>query len=105
LGLITGNLKEIAMAKLKLAGIEHYFSFGGFGDNLNRDDTAREAIKNKEDDEIFLVGDTPLDILAGKEIGAKTIGITTGIYSAKELKDVGADIVVDNLKQLGEILK
>ena len=102
LGLITGNLKKIAMAKLKLAGIDSYFSFGGFGDNLDRNDVAMEAIKGREGSEIFLVGDTPLDIIAGKKIGAKTIGITTGIYSVEELKDVGADMVVNNLKQLGE---
>ena len=105
LGLITGNLKEIAIAKLKLAGLNNYFSFGGFGDSLTRNEVARAAIKYRGGSSVFLVGDTPLDILAGKEIGAKTVGVATGIYSVDDLKEAGADIVVNNLKQLVEELK
>lgn len=31
LGLVTGNLERIAFAKLKAAGLDRYFTFGGFG--------------------------------------------------------------------------
>lgn len=104
LGLVTGNLKEIAMAKLKLAGIDHYFSFGGFGDNLNRDGAVVEAIGEREVADVFLVGDTPLDITAGKKVGVKTVGVTTGVYSAEELKDAGAYFVIDDIRRLVEVL-
>jgi phosphoglycolate phosphatase-like HAD superfamily hydrolase len=104
LGLITGNLEEIAMAKLKLAGLDNYFSFGGFGDHLSRIEVAREAIKNLNG-EFFLVGDTPLDIQAGKAVGAKTIGVATGIFSKEDLDEAGADFVVENLEQIKEVLR
>ena len=113
MGLVTGNLEAIARGKIKKAGINHYFKVGGFGnDDINRTNLVKLAIKRakenflfKSNNDVFLIGDAPQDMKAGKEAGIKTIGVTTGIYSKEQLKDAGADFIVLNLKEKDEILK
>ena len=38
----------------------------------------------------FHIGDSPMDLLAAKEAGAKPIGVATGMYSKNELEACGA---------------
>lgn len=112
MGLVTGNLEPIAKGKLKRVGLDHYFKLGGFGsDDINRTNLVRIAIKRANDnfgfeldDNVFILGDTPKDIKAGKEAGVKTIGVATTIYSKEQLKHAGADFVLDNLKNKEKIL-
>ena len=93
--------------------IYHYFLIGGFGsDYINRTNLVKLAIKRAEENfnfnfnnNVFLIGDAPREIKAGKEAGVKTIGVTTGIFSKKQLKNTGADFVVANLKDKNAILK
>jgi phosphoglycolate phosphatase len=112
LGLTTGNLEPIAHAKLDKAGIDDYFSFGGFGsDSPQRPVLVKKALQRAREnfsfrgDDIFVIGDTPRDILAGLEVGIKTIGVATGRYSTAELKDSGADFALKNLKDKNRILE
>lgn len=111
LGLATGNLESIAWSKLKKAGINKYFSIGGFGsDDANKTNIAKIAIKKAEEkfnikfEEIFLVGDSPQDITAGKGVNIKTIGVTTSIYNKEDLERAGADYVVPDLKRILEVI-
>jgi phosphoglycolate phosphatase-like HAD superfamily hydrolase len=113
MGLVTGNLEPIARGKLMKVNLNHYFKFGGFGnENINRTNLIKLAIKKakenfafESDNNIFLFGDTPRDINAGKKVGVKTIGVATGIHSIKQLKNAGADFVLKNLKDINKILK
>ena len=112
-GLVTGNLKKIARAKLKKIGIDHYFKIGGFGsDHMDRAVLAKLAIKRAEDKfnlyrrrSIFLFGDAPQDMRAGKAAGARSIGVTTGVFSREQLESAGADEVLQNLTDIDQILK
>jgi len=104
LGLTTGNLEPIAYAKLNRAGLDEYFPFGGFGsDYAERSLLVKKAIKvaryefNFNGDEIFVIGDTPRDVVAGKKAGAKTIGVATGRYSSEELIKSKVDFIMDDL--------
>lgn len=113
MGLVTGNLKPIAEARLNKAGVGHYFKVGGFGsDDIKRANLVKLAISRAKtnfnfrfDNNVFLVGDTPRDIEAGRVINVKTIGVATGIYSKEELKSSGADFVLENLKDKNEFLE
>lgn len=112
IGLVTGNLEPIALEKMRKADLRRYFKVGGFGsDNINRTEIVKIAIKRAKDNynfkgnEVFVIGDTPKDIKAGFEAGAKSIGVATGRYSKEELKDSGADFAFDNLKDKEKILK
>jgi phosphoglycolate phosphatase len=113
IGLVTGNLEVIAREKMKKVGINSYFKIGGFGsDDKDRTKLVKLAIKRAEDNfefnfnnNVFLIGDTPKDIKAGKEVGIKTVGVATGIYSKDQLIEAGADFAVENLKNKKEIFR
>jgi phosphoglycolate phosphatase len=87
LGLETGNLEKAAYMKLKRGGFDRYFALGGFGsDSEERAEFVRLAITRARnlnhstiaDERIFLIGDSPFDIIAGRKAGIKTIAICTG---------------------------
>lgn len=62
------------------------------------------AFLKVEPDHSFMVGDTDHDILAGKNAGVKTIGVTYGFFG-KSIKDHNPDFVVDDLEEILTILK
>lgn len=112
LGLVTGNLEQIARLEMEKIGLNHYFRLGGFGsDSGNRTELVKLAIKRARENfgfdggDVFLFGDTPRDIKAGLEAKVKTVGVATGIYSMKELKAANADFVLENLKDADRVLK
>jgi phosphoglycolate phosphatase-like HAD superfamily hydrolase len=112
LGLVTGNLEKIARAKLKKIGIDHFFKIGGFGsDHINRTNLVKIATKRAEqqfnigsDRQVFHFGDAPQDMKAGQEAGVVPIGVTTGVFSAEQLKAAGAEKVIPDLKDADDIL-
>ena len=108
LGLATGNIELGARVKLQRGGLNRYFSFGGFGsDSENRTELVRKAGeaasrrhgKSIQPEDIFVIGDTPLDIAAGKGAGYKTVGVATGRYSTVLLHEAGATFVISNFDQ------
>ena len=53
--------------------------------------------------ETLVVGDMAVDILMGSKAGAKTCGVTWGNVSRDELKEAGADYIIDRMEELVEI--
>lgn len=53
----------------------------------------------------LMVGDTVVDIRAGKAAGAQTIGVLCGFGREAELRRAGADLILETTAQLEEILK
>ena len=51
-------------------------------------------------DETLVVGDMDVDILMGRNAGAKTCGVTYGNGTRKELEAAGADYLIDSFDQL-----
>lgn len=115
MGLTTGNLEPIAYAKLGKAGLDGFFSFGGFGsDSPRRPCLVEKALERARTihgyrgDQVFIIGDTPRDVEAAKPFNLKTIAVATGRYSSQELEKTGADFVLDNLQDIDgffEIIK
>src|SRR5689334_5883905 len=52
----------------------------------------------------LMIGDTTVDIRAGKAAGAQTIGVLCGFGEEKELKEMGADLIISSTPQLVELL-
>lgn len=52
----------------------------------------------------LMVGDTTVDIHAGKSAGAQTVGVLCGFGGEKELRDMGADLILSNTHELAEVL-
>ncbi len=100
LGLVTGNIEAAAHVKLSRAGLNRFFSFGGYGsDSADRTEVTKAALKRGElvsggtldDGSSIAVGDTPRDVKAGHGAGIKVVGVATGSYSVDQLRDAGAD--------------
>jgi phosphoglycolate phosphatase len=94
LGLGTGNMERGARIKLEPSGFNAYFLFGGYGsDAFHRPTLLRRAVRRAEelarkpinDHEVFVIGDTPLDVAAGKKAGYKTVGVGTGFATWESL--------------------
>ena len=108
LGLATGNVELGARIKLDRGELNPYFTFGGFGsDSEDRTELVRRAAGKAalrsgapiSSSETYVIGDTPLDIDAGKRAGFKTIGVATGSYSIEELMDSGAMFAIQDFEQ------
>jgi phosphoglycolate phosphatase-like HAD superfamily hydrolase len=94
--------------KLERADLNRYFKFGGFGsDSEDRTELVRAAARKASDkngisfapSNIFVIGDTPLDIDAGNRAGYKTVGVGTGSYSVGDLLSSGATFAVTDLER------
>lgn len=112
LGLTTGNLEAIAHAKLGRVGLDSYFSFGGYGsDSFDRPGLVKKALERARElygfkgDRIFVVGDTPRDVMAAKTLKLLTLAVATGSYSSQELEKSGADYVLEDLENVDLVLK
>jgi len=108
LGLATGNIELGARIKLERGKLNKYFALGGFGsDAEDRTELVRKAAEKAAHNngssflasDVFVIGDTPLDVDAGKRAGFKTVGVATGSYSVDQLLAAGADIAVADLEQ------
>ena len=51
-----------------------------------------------------MIGDTPKDIDCARAHGARSIGVTTGPFDRAALEAAGADLVVDSLGEVDQIL-
>ncbi len=101
LGLCTGNMRAGALAKLRHAGLDGYFADGGFGDrHEDRADVTREAARAvgwTSGAPLAHLGDTEHDIRAAHAIGAAAIGVATGVQGLAELREAGADLLLQDL--------
>ena len=107
LGLLTGNLREGAYAKLRAVGIDPgRFRVGAFGsDHEHRPELPAVAQRRAQaelgidlqGEHLVIIGDTPADIECGRSIGVRAIGVATGSYSVDELRSYGAHAVFETL--------
>ena len=111
MGLITGNLKTIAERKLTALGIWKYFTVGGFGSDKHskRSDLVKTAINradyNDHIENVYVIGDTPKDIIAATEAGViNSVGVANGFRSVDELINAGAKIVLPDFKNTQKAL-
>jgi phosphoglycolate phosphatase-like HAD superfamily hydrolase len=106
--LLTGNIEPNAAVKLAAFGLDGHVDLevGGYGSDDHRRpflvDVARRKAKAKYGrdfgpSDTVLVGDTPLDIAAGREGGARVVAVATGAYTREQLTEAGADAVLDDL--------
>ncbi len=107
LGLLTGNSLKSATIKLSHFRIEHWFSFGIYGQQaLRRIDLAPEipnilkTVADKEwtEQQVVVIGDTPDDVALGKAVRARTIAVATGGHPLTELEEAKPCVVLDDLQ-------
>jgi phosphoglycolate phosphatase-like HAD superfamily hydrolase len=112
-GLLTGNVRDGARLKLGHYGLFHHFAFGGFGDHhLTREDVAREAlaaVRSEVNDsiqcqQVWVVGDTPLDVRCARSIGARAVAVATGWHSLDVLAAEQPDVLLADLSDASPLL-
>lgn len=112
IGHVTGNVKQIADAKMRLIGLDNYFTLGGYG-NMHESRTMlvkmalEQASRRGFDrtyDNVFLFGDAPQDMRAGREAEVKTIGVCTGKFERKDLEPEHPYEILDDLSDTQYVL-
>src|SRR3989344_6952750 len=108
LGIVTGNQETIARKRLKIIGLNKYFSFGAFGnESEDRSELVRLALERGKNlgwkgnlNDAYVVGDTLADVESGKSTRTKTVAVTTGSYSKERLTESNPDYIISNLSEL-----
>jgi phosphoglycolate phosphatase-like HAD superfamily hydrolase len=114
--LLTGNLESNAAVKLAAFGLESFLDLevGGFGSDPHETradlvSVARERVARKYGADldawrVVLIGDTPLDVRAAHDAGARCVAVATGPYGPPELSECGADAVLPDLRDTAALV-
>jgi phosphoglycolate phosphatase-like HAD superfamily hydrolase len=114
LALGTGNLEAGARLKLERAGLNKYFSTGGFGsDAEDRPEVLRRGVRRAEEKthrrfkprQVVVIGDTVHDVSAGKAIGAVTVAVGAGHASEADLRAAKPDLYLSSFQDPEAFLK
>lgn len=103
--LVTGNLPVLAEYKLAAFDLHTHIDFeiGGYGSlSDHRHDLVEAAItqaaaKHGTFDAVVVIGDTPADVAAGLHHGTTTVGVATGRFTAAQLAESGAHVILPDL--------
>ena len=112
-GLLTGNMRRGAQAKLAHHGLWEHFEFGAFADDSeHRNQLGPHAVRRALErhgvsfaaDAVWVIGDTPHDIACGKAIGARTLGVGTGGSTIDQLRAHAPTAVIEDLADTDAVL-
>jgi phosphoglycolate phosphatase len=112
---VTGNVRRVAEIKLQVFGLDRQIDFdlGGYAEASDiRADLVRIAYHRTTSadgliygiGEVLVIGDTPSDIEAAHEAGARALGVATGKSSETELREAGADAEFPDLADTDRIV-
>ncbi len=114
LGLLTGNLEDMAYHKLRLASLDAHFPFGAFGsDHADRYQLPAIAVARAADhvgydyegEQVVIVGDTEHDIGCAKAASALAVAVCTGRASRAELECFSPHVIMDDLSETDRFLR
>jgi phosphoglycolate phosphatase len=104
--LLTGNIEANAALKVSAFGLERWLDFevGAYGSDPHEERyelvaIARQRAARKYGDltGVVLVGDTPLDVRAAHEAGARAVAVATGFAELDELRASEPDELLEDL--------
>ncbi len=112
---LTGNLAPNAAVKLAAFGLDRWLDLevGAYGsDDADRDVLVPLALRRLAErrgielkpDATWVVGDTPRDLACATAAGAHCLLVATGGFGADALRDLGADVVLDDLTDTERVL-
>jgi phosphoglycolate phosphatase len=112
---LTGNVRPVAAAKLAAFGLDGYLDLavGAYGEEhedraelvyLARDRAQAGYGRDFGGPATVLVGDTPLDVAAAAESGARAVAVATGGSTAAQLAAAGAGAVLPDLADTAAVL-
>ncbi len=112
---LTGNLRSIALLKLRAFGLDRWLDLGigAFGDeDTERADLVLRAWEHARVErgetyhgaQTVLIGDTVRDVQAALANGVGIVAVASGTTPATRLREAGADIVLANLADTERLL-
>lgn len=113
--LVTGNLPSLADIKLAAFDLDRHvdLEIGGYGSlSEHRHDLVEAAMTQASakhgvtfaPSSVVVIGDTPMDVAAGRHHGTVTVGVATGRHSTDQLAESGADVVLPDLADTPAVL-
>ena len=112
LAVVTGKSRNTALITLERLGLLDQFDVVWAGDDVERQKPHPEAllrvlaaVANSDALPVVMIGDSTADILAGKAVGARTIGVLWGSPDHDDLYGSGPDVVVDSVAGLAAELE
>ena len=111
LGICTSNSPKSAETALRLQGIRDYFKIvvGRTVDQPMKPHPAQLEICFKElgadPKNSIMVGDSHKDIMAGKSLGAYTVGIPVYFTRVDLMKEAGVDVIIESLNDLRTVIE
>ena len=113
-GLLTGNFEEGAKIKLGHFDLWRYFTCGAYGgDAADRNALVPFAIERARQcglpeiapANVLVVGDTPHDVACAHAAGAVPVAVATGHHTVEQLRNSGAEIVFQDLRDTRAFLE
>lgn len=104
--LISGTIGPTAEIILARTGLSLYFKAFSFGDeSVYREDLIRSVIDrasctmavNNNGLRVITIGDSPADIISGRNFGAYTVAVATGSHSVEDLRRYSPDLLFKDL--------
>ncbi|MFF0291253.1 HAD family hydrolase [Streptomyces sp. NPDC005262] len=108
LGVLSGAMEGAARTKLEPADLNRYFVFGAYGsDSPDRAEVTRLAIAKAARlhgsdlavQDVYVVGDTPLDVQAAHAANATAVAVASGHYTVQALQAETPDYVLGSLTE------
>lgn len=119
LGVLTGNYASTGRAKLRAAGWEpERFAISVWGDESPVHPPTRDQLPGVALDrytsmhhrrlaghQAVVIGDTVHDVACAHAHGCRSVGVATGTFTADQLADAGADLVVETLESTDHLVE
>jgi len=114
LGLVTGNIRDGAYAKLRLANLHDFFPVGAFGDDaVDRNELPGIAVRRAEvfyqarfsRNNIWIIGDSPKDILCAQANRLRSLAVASGWHTIEELLLHQPEIVLPSLIETENVIR
>ncbi|QQL45714.1 HAD family hydrolase [Sulfuriroseicoccus oceanibius] len=115
-GLLTGNIRRGAEAKLNHFGLSSFFNtnLGSYGDDHFDRNLLGPIAKQRvtgitghaiADQRILVIGDTPKDIRCAHACNVRCLAVASGNFTAEQLAEHGADHVFEDLTNTAAVLE
>jgi len=102
--------KEPVIRELKRLGLTQYFKFILTSQDVEEPKPSPQAFVKAANHlavsirDCAVVGDSVVDIQAGKSAGAKTIAVASGLFGREELKKLKPDLIIKDINSLPNFL-
>lgn len=111
LGVLTNRNEQSAYSFLQRYELLNHFGAITTRQNVRRAKPHPESLRytaarlGVAPERVLMVGDTPLDVMVSRQVGAQSVGVLTGFATEHELRQAGATVVLPSVCALPQLLQ